>query len=110
MEALRAGSPFATYSQIIWLEWTVPMSHASWPLHDAKNRLSTVIEAACRGEAQLVTRHNRPVAVVLAVEEYRRLKALEERIVPSFAEQLLALPQDDEPFPRLELEPRSVGL
>ena len=35
-------------------------------------------------EAQLVTRHNRPVAVVLSVGEYRRLKALEERTLPSF--------------------------
>ena len=50
------------------------------------------------------------MAVVLSVEEYTRLKALEERTVPSFAEQLLALPQDDEPFPRIELEPRPVGL
>ena len=39
------------------------MSQASWPLHDAKNRLSTVIDAARKGEAQLVTRHNRPVAL-----------------------------------------------
>lgn len=85
------------------------MSRASWPLHDAKNQLSSVIDAACQGEAQLVTRHNRPVAVVLSVEEYRRLKALEDRTLPSFVEQLLALPQDDETFPRLELEPRPVG-
>ena len=86
------------------------MSQTSWPLHDAKNRLSTVIDAARKGEAQLVTRHNRPVAVVLSIEEYGRLKALDDRTVPSFAEQLLALPQDDEPFPRLELDPRPVGL
>ena len=85
------------------------MTRASWPLYDAKNRLSTVIEAARKGEAQLVTRHNRPVAVVLSVEEYTPLKALEERTLPSFADQLLALPQDDEPFPRIELEPRPIG-
>lgn len=86
------------------------MTQASWPLFEAKNRLSMVIDAACRGEAQLVTRHNQPVAVVLSIEEYRRLKALEERTLPSFAEQLLALPQDDEPFARLELEPRPIEL
>jgi antitoxin Phd len=85
------------------------MTRASWPLFDAKNRLSTVIDAACKGEAQLVTRHNQPVAVVLSVEEYTRLKALEDRTVPSFADQLLALPQDDETFPRIELEPRPIG-
>ena len=86
------------------------MTRASWPLFDAKNRLSTVIDAARKGEAQLVTRHNQPVAVMLSVEEYTRLKALEDRTVPSFADQLLALPQDDETFPRIELEPRPAGL
>ena len=85
------------------------VTRASWPLLDAKNRLSTVIEAARKGEAQLVTRHNQPVAVVLSVEEYTRLKALEERTLPSFADQLLALPQDDEAFSRIELEPRPIG-
>ena len=86
------------------------MAQASWPLFEAKNRLSMVIDAACQGEAQLVTRHNQPVAVVLSIEEYMRLKALEERTLPSFAEQLLELPQDDEPFARLKLEPRSIEL
>ena len=86
------------------------MSRLSWPLHDAKNQLSSVIDAARRCEAQLVTKHNQPVAMVVSVEGYHRLKALEERTLPSFTEQLLALPQDDEPFPRLELEPRPAGL
>lgn len=86
------------------------MSQASWPLHDAKNRLSMMIDAARSGEAQVVTRHNRPVAVVLSVEEYHRLKALDDRDLPGFAEQLLMLPQDDETFPRMELEPRLTGL
>jgi prevent-host-death family protein len=85
------------------------MTRASWPLFDAKNRLSKVIDAARKGEAQLVTRHNQPVAVVLSVEEYTRLKALEDRTVPSFADQLLALPQDGGTFPRIELEPRPIG-
>jgi prevent-host-death family protein len=85
------------------------MTRASWPLFDAKNRLSKVIDAARKGEAQLVTRHNQPVAVVLSVEEYTRLKALEDRTVPSFADQLLALPQDGGTFPGIELEPRPIG-
>ena len=84
------------------------MTQASWPLFEAKNRLSMVIDAARQGTAQLVTRHNQPVAVVLSVEEYMRLKALDDRAMPSFADQLLALPQDDALFARLELEPRPI--
>ena len=86
------------------------MTRASWPLHDAKNRLSTVIDAARQDGAQVVTRHNQPVAVVLSVEEYGRLKALDDRAMPSFTEQLLALPQDDEAFPPAEIAPRPVEL
>ena len=36
------------------------------------------------------------------------LKALDDHTVPSFADQLLALPQDDETFPQIELEPRAA--
>jgi prevent-host-death family protein len=86
------------------------MSEPCWSLHQAKNQLSSVVDAAARGEPQLVTKHGRPAAVVLAVEEYRRLKALEARARPGFAEQLLALPQDDGGFERVEVEPRVVEL
>ena len=86
------------------------MSEPRWSLHRAKNRLSAVIDAARQGWPQLVTKHNRPVAVVVSIEEWARLKALESRSLPSFAEQLLALPQDDGTFERLSVEPRPVGL
>lgn len=84
------------------------MSEPQWSLHHAKNQLSSLVEAAARGKPQLVTKHGRPAAVVLAVEEYRRLKALEAHARPSFAEQLLALPQDDGTFERIELAPRTA--
>jgi len=48
--------------------------------------------------------------VVLAAEEYDRLKALEDRQAPSFVEHLLAMPQDDESFDRLPVELRDVAL
>jgi PHD/YefM family antitoxin component YafN of YafNO toxin-antitoxin module len=57
-----------------------------------------------------VAKHGRPAAVVLSVEEYRRLKACEDRARPGFVEQLLALPQDDGAFGPTELEPRAVEL
>jgi prevent-host-death family protein len=79
-------------------------------LQDAKNRFSAVVEAARRGKPQLVTKRGAPAVVVLDAEEYARLKALDERQAPSFVEHLLAMPQDDESFDRLEVELRDRAL
>jgi prevent-host-death family protein len=86
------------------------VQHHPWSLQDAKNRFSAVVEAARRGEPQLVTKHGVPAVVVLAAEEYARLKALEEQRAPSFIDHLLAMPQDDQAFDRLEAEPRDTAL
>ena len=85
------------------------MAH-NWTLQDAKNRFSAVVDAAQRGEPQLVTKRGTPAVVVLAAEEYARLRALEARAAPSFVDHLLAMPSDDEPFERLEIEPRDPAL
>jgi antitoxin Phd len=61
-----------------------------------------VVEAARRGEPQLVTRRGTAAVVVLAAEEHARLKSLEERQATSLIDQLLAMPQDDEGFDRLD--------
>jgi prevent-host-death family protein len=45
----------------------------SWKLEDAKNRFSEVIRRAAAEGPQLVTRHGKEAAVVLAVDEYLRL-------------------------------------
>jgi prevent-host-death family protein len=82
----------------------------TWSLQDAKNRFSAVVEAARRGEPQLVTRRGAAAVVVLAAEEYARLKTLEEQHAPSLVEQLLAMPQDDDAFDRLEVELRDATL
>jgi antitoxin Phd len=82
----------------------------SWTLQDAKNRFSAVVEAARRGEPQLVTKRGAPAVVVLAAEEYARLRALDAQAAPSFVDHLLAMPTDDEPFERLVIEPRDAGL
>jgi antitoxin Phd len=79
-------------------------------LQDAKNRFSAVVEAARRGEPQLVTKHGALAVVVLVAEEYARLKALEEQRAPSFIDHLLAMPQDDQVFDRLEVEPSDTAL
>jgi len=49
------------------------MPQRQWSLQDAKNRFSAVVEAARNGVPQTVTKHGKPVAVVLSVEEYEKL-------------------------------------
>ena len=83
---------------------------AEWPLQDAKNKFSAVVDAALAGEPQRVTRRGQPAVVVLAVEEYERLCLLEKANAPSLSELLLEIPQDDGEFERIPLEPRPLDL
>jgi antitoxin Phd len=48
---------------------------ATWPVQDAKTRLSEVIERARSEGPQTITRHGKERAVVLSIEDYRRLAA-----------------------------------
>lgn len=48
----------------------------NWQVQQAKARFSELVERAASGGPQTVTKHGRPVAVVLGVDEYRRLRAL----------------------------------
>ncbi len=82
----------------------------AWPLQDAKNRFSAVVNAALAGTPQQVTRRGKPVVVVLATKEYERLRHLETASAPSFADYLLAMPQDDGVFERLPLSMRSADV
>ncbi len=43
----------------------------TWPVQDAKQRFSSLVEAARTDGPQVVTRHGREVAVVLSMEDYR---------------------------------------
>lgn len=85
------------------------MAQHSWSVQDAKNRFSEVIEAA-RTRPQTVTKHGKPAVVVVAANEYERLRQLERVKVPSFAELLLAMPTDGEEFERLEANLRDFDL
>ena len=79
-----------------------------WSLQDAKNRFSAVVDAAVGGDPQRVTRRGRPAVVVVAVEEYERLRHLEKAKAPTFAELLLSIPQDGGEFERIRLPTRPV--
>ena len=81
-----------------------------WPLQDAKNKFSELVNAALAGEPQRVTRRGRPAVVVLSAEEYERLCLLDESHVPTFTELLLEIPQDDQAFERRNITPRSLDL
>ena len=73
---------------------------AEWPIQDAKNKFSALVNAALSGEPQRVTRRGQPAVIVIAVEEYERLCQAERADTPDFIEHLLAIPRapDDDAF------------
>ena len=81
-----------------------------WKLQDAKNRFSAVVREAVAGYPQHVTRRGKPAVVVLAAEDYERLRRLDAANAPTFTEMLLGIPQDDGDFERPDLVPRDVQL
>lgn len=84
------------------------MNQVEWSLQDAKNRFSTVVDAAIKGVPQRVTRRGKPTVVVISVEDYERLHLLEKTESTTFADLLLAMPQDDEEFERRPFRPREI--
>ena len=80
-----------------------------WSVQEAKNRFSALVEAA-RRVPQTVTKHGKPAVVVVDAGEYQRLRRLEQAQAPSFAETLLAMPQDDGAFARAAVRPRDLEL
>ena len=84
------------------------MARQSWSIQDAKNRFSEVVEAA-RRKPQTVTKHGQPAVVIVAADEYERLRKLQHLKAPSFAELLLAMPTGGEDFERLEGRMRDPG-
>jgi antitoxin Phd len=60
---------------------------ASWEIQDARDRFSELLETAIREGSQVVTRHGVEVAVLVPIEEWRRLQSSAR---PSIKELLLA--------------------
>ena len=81
-----------------------------WPLQDAKNKFSAVVNAALAGEPQCVTRRGQLAVVVLSVEEYGRLRRMEKSNAPTLGELLASIPQGDLEFERLALPDRQHDL
>ena len=61
------------------------MHMKTWPLQDAKNRFSRVVDLACKEGPQTVTRHGEPVAVVVSAGEFKMLARPKESVAEFFA-------------------------
>ena len=71
-----------------------------WQVQEAKSRFSEVLEKARSEGPQTITKHGTETAVVMSVEEYRRLKGPEK----DFIQHLLSFPKVDD----FELQPRQI--
>lgn len=50
---------------------------AHWQLQEAKQKLSRVVDLAVSEGPQTITRHGNEVAILVSIEEYRRLRQTE---------------------------------
>ena len=82
------------------------MQIEQWSLQDAKNKFSSVVDAAQKGKAQVVTRRGVPAAVVLSIEEFEKFQRFDAAQTPSFIDHLLNMPTDDGEFERMNVQLR----
>lgn len=81
---------------------------AQWQVQEAKQRFSELLRRVESDGAQFVTRHGRPVAVVMDMEEYRNLESGRSA---GFKEHLLAAPKGaDLDIERSTEAPREIDL
>lgn len=69
-------------------------------LHQAKASLSSLVEDAAQGKATVITRHGKPRAVLVGMDEWNRLSR-----VPSFGRLLLASGLEDKDLPARDTAP-----
>ena len=57
------------------------MKKTTWPLQDAKNRLSELVDRAKAGVPQIITRRGKQEVVVVGIEDYKKISAREQDLV-----------------------------
>jgi antitoxin Phd len=57
-----------------------------WQLQEAKNKLSEVVEEAIASGPQIISKHGVETAVVLSLDEYRRLTVSRKKLSTFFRE------------------------
>ena len=55
-----------------------------WPLEDQQDQLTQIVDAARRAGPQVITADGEETAVVLSIEEYRKLAAPQDTLVEFF--------------------------
>lgn len=78
---------------------TAKTSTEQWPVQEAKTRFNELLAASLRDGPQIVTRRGEETAVLVPVEEWRRLQAAAR---PTLKELLLA----DTPRAEIPVPPR----
>jgi antitoxin Phd len=73
------------------------MKAKSWPVQDAKARFSELLETCVREGPQIVTRRGEETAVLVPIQEWRRLcqvaqPSLKDLLLTDFARTDLAVP------------------
>lgn len=81
----------------------------TWPLQDAKNRLSEVCDKALSEGPQTITRRGEPAVVVLSIDEFHRLTTPSSSLLEFFQASPLRgvdldLERDRDPGREVELE------
>jgi antitoxin Phd len=56
-----------------------------WAVQDAKNQFSRVVEMAASSGPQTITRHGKPVAVVIAMDHFRKISQPKETPLEFFS-------------------------
>jgi len=57
------------------------MKETTWPLQDAKNRLSELVDRAKAGIPQIITRRGKREVVVIGIEDFKKISAREKDLV-----------------------------
>ena len=57
------------------------MKETTWPLQDAKNRLSELVDRAKAGIPQIITRRGKQEVVVIGIEDFKKISAREKDLV-----------------------------
>lgn len=82
--------------------------HSEWQLQEAKGNFSQLIKRAASGDAQVVTVHGKPTAVVVSAEEYARLTRCRGKLSSALLRPDLAV--EDHDFPRSRDTGRDIKL